>query len=433
MQKKKTILFLFGIVCFLSGTVLRAQSVRLAVEQALQNNNQLKAEQEAVVQARLKAKAAFRETLPGLDFEASYNHVTDVPELRMPTPMGVQTIRLGTFDKYEAGLSVNYVLFSGFAQQNNIRLKELQKDLSAVRLKSSQKEIAFQTIRAYRQVQMLLLTVDIYKAAEKRVGLKLNDVRTLVKQGMALAVDTLSLRLSLLDAQQNRLNMESRLELAQQQLDNLTGTHIVVQREETSPHKTPEAIWTPEQNLRLQALNKQIRLAQATAGLAESPLYPHVALYAAYKYGKPGLDMISNEWMAYGVWGAGLSWNLFNWQKDALTSQAAQAKARELAFRKQVAKEQLKLGFDQAESAYRFLQHRWQLQRQAVELAKAKMQTIQSRYKRGMASATDFNMANLELTQAELKEAQQRIQLALKCNELEYKSDQPISEWSMQP
>ncbi len=426
----KRALYLAAMLCFFSGSALWAQSARQAVEQALRNNNQIKAQQEALTQARLKAKAAFRSTLPGLDFEASYNHVTDVPEIQMPSPLGAQTIRLGAYDTYEAGVSVKYVAFSGFAQQNTVRLKELQKEASAVQLKSAQNEVAFNTLRAYRRVQTLSLAVSIYKAAEKRAALKLNDLRVLVKQGMALAVDTLSLRLALLDVQQNRLNTESQLELAQQELDNLTGSHITVQTEQAALDE-PDAGWTPKHNLRLQALNKQIRMAQVSSALAKSAFYPRLAVFAAYKYGKPGLDMISNEWMTYGVWGAGLSWNLFGWQKDELSSQAALAKAKELNFRRQEAQKQLKLSFDQTRSAYRFLARRWQLQKQAVALAKTKMQTIQSRYNQGMASATDFNMANLELTQAELKEAQQRIQLALKRNELEFKSDKPISEWSM--
>lgn len=431
MLSTRKYFFLFGTVYLLSATMIQAQSLRQAVELALQNNNQIKAQQEAVIQTKLQAKAAFREILPGLDFEASYNHVTDVPEIHMPTPLGIQTIRLGTFDKYEAGLSLKYVAFSGFAQQNHVHLKELQKDLSTVQLKSSQKEIAYHTINAYRRVQSLLLTVDIYKAAEKRIELKLKDVRTLVKQGMALALDTLSLRLSLLDAQQNRLNIESQLQLARQQLDNLSGNHIAVQIEKEETMGEQNANWNPDQNLHLQGIDKQIQVAQVSAGLAKSAYYPHLVLFASYKYGRPGLDMISNDWMTYGVWGAGLSWNLFSWKKDNLTIQVARARARELTFRKQSTEEQLKLGFDQAQSAYRFLKQRWILQKQAVELARTKMQTIQSRYNQGMASATDFNTANLELTQAELKEVQQRIQLSLKRNELEYKSDKPISEWSM--
>jgi len=423
--KFTALLFIFSVV------LLQAQNLEQAVNLALKNNAQLKAQHENVVRAKTEAKAAFRGTLPEVNFAASYSHVTDVPEITMASPLGSQTIRLGTFDKYESGLTMNYVAFSGFAQQSSIRMKEIQKDLALVQLGSGEKDIVFKTIQAYRQVQSLQLTVQIYNAAQKRVALKLQDVRSLVKQGMALSLDTLSLNLALLDVQQNILSVQSKLDLAKQLLNNLTGSKISVIR--SSAEFIPDVIslWDASLDSRLQALDKQIQLTKTSSDLLKSAFYPNLVLFASYKYGKPGLDMISNDWMTYGVWGAGLSWNIFSWQKDDLKLQAARANTRRLIYQKQSVEDQLKLGFDQTKSAFIYLTRGWQVQQKAVKLANLKMETVQSRYSQGMASATDFNLANLELTQAELKEAQQRIQILLKINELDFKSGKSISEWSL--
>jgi outer membrane protein TolC len=69
--------------------------------------------------------------------------------------------------------------------------------------------------------------------------------------------------------------------------------------------------------------------------------------------------------------------------------------------------------------------------KRALRLARRKMNIIKSQYEQGMSSATDFNTANLDLTEARLNVQRWRLRLALKLNELEFISGKPISAWSI--
>ena len=68
----------------------------------------------------------------------------------------------------------------------------------------------------------------------------------------------------------------------------------------------------------------------------------------------------------------------------------------------------------------------------SLELARARMAIVSSQQAQGMASSTDFNDANLRLTQAELQYRSQLLSLRLKANLLEAMSGQPIGQWSIE-
>ncbi len=112
-------------VAFWAVRTLPAQTLEQTVHLALQQNKTILAQSQAARKAQLEAKAAFRNTLPQLDFNASYRHVTHVPHIQFPAFLGGgSSINLGAYDSYETGLTLRYALFNGFANRNTVRLME---------------------------------------------------------------------------------------------------------------------------------------------------------------------------------------------------------------------------------------------------------------------------------------------------------------------
>jgi hypothetical protein len=60
------------------------------------------------------------------------------------------------------------------------------------------------------------------------------------------------------------------------------------------------------------------------------------------------------------------------------------------------------------------------------------MEITQSRYNEGMSSVTEFNDANLELTDAEINLQRQSIFLAIKVSEIDFLSGKSINQWSIE-
>ncbi len=423
----------FGIVLtlifLLSLSSVEAQNLETVLQTSLKNNPQVKAAGQELIAARLESKISFRETLPTLNLDASYNHVTDVPEINLP--FGAGSIKMGTYDRFESGISANYVLFSGFALQNKMKIKKQNAQLQQIGLTKTRKQTAFQVIASYRAVQSITLQREILQAAAQRLNLQLKRARSLVKNGMILALDTLSLHIGILDYEKKMLEISSRLKTVEQQLYNLVGEAVQVSAELPSVYRESPPEWQPQEISDLKNMQIRRKIAESYSSLAGSAFYPKIALQAAYRYGKPGLDVIKNEWMQYGVWGVGLNWNIFHGQSDALKTEAAQAQEKRIGYLQQATADHLKLEYDKSLNEYHFLIKQLSVSERSVKLAREKMKIVKSQYEQGAATVTDFNFANLDLTEVQLGRSGLLLQIALKFNEIEYKSGKPISEWSL--
>lgn len=426
---------LFVIMLLLEISSVFGQTLAETVHIAVQKNPQIQAAVHQLKQSEMEASASFRSTLPSVNFDASYRHVTDVPELQMDLPpaagISFPPVHLGAYDTYESGISAQYVVFSGFAQKNQVALKRQKVRMDETQLSKIKKEIAFRSIAAYRQVQQALLEIQTLTSARRRIEAQLQRLDVLLQQGMTLALDTLSLSLSRLNYEQKLIVARANLQTAQQRLNMLSGQTIKVSAVDTSGLSQLPPHFLPQQIEALRSLQLQKEIAQSSLAIRRAGYFPSVAVQAAYKYGKPGLDMIKNEWMTYGVWGLSVHWNLFGWHSDKLRVQAARERLQQIDYSRRALRDQIRERFDKSLREYESLRAQGRVLKRALQVAQRKMDIIKSQYEQGMSSATDFNTANLELTEARINVQRWRLNLALKLNELEYISGKPLSSWSM--
>ena len=423
------------LVLFLLVNSGNTQSLKETIDLALEANPMIAAGRSQIEESRLDAKSTSRSTLPQIEFDASYRHVSDVAQLELPqfTPqMPRMNVNLGVYDTYETGLTANYLLFSGFAQKSLVGIKNQTVELNNRQLTKTEKSIALEVIIKYRQVQNYHLEVEALNAAKQRIDLQIKRIKALVNQGMALSLDTLSLSLSKLNNDQKIIAAQADLETAKQELTALVGKEIVVNKEVTVNEDNIISLFDAEMNSDLQMLNTRIGIIQSNRAITKSGYYPKIGLFAGVKYAKPGVNFIRNNWMTYGVWGVNLNWNLFKWGADHLKSQSLKAAKNTIEFQYQNLTNQLKTKYDAAVREYRALQKQNKVALSARDLAKRKMEIIQSRYNEGMSSVTEFNDANLELTDTEINLQRQSILLAIKVSEIDYLSGKSINQWSIE-
>jgi outer membrane protein len=423
------------LVLFLLVNSGNTQSLKETIDLALEANPMIAAGRSQIEESRLDAKSTSRSTLPQIEFDASYRHVSDVAQLELPqfTPqMPRMNVNLGVYDTYETGLTANYLLFSGFAQKSLVGIKNQTVELNNQQLTKTEKSIALEVIIKYRQVQNYHLEVEALNAAKQRIDLQIKRIKALVNQGMALSLDTLSLSLSKLNNDQKIIAVQADLETAKQELTALVGKEIVVNKEVTVNEDNIISLFDAKMNSDLQMLNTRKGIIQSNRAITKSGYYPKIGLFAGVKYAKPGVNFIKNNWMTYGVWGVNLNWNLFKWGADHLKSQSLKAAKNTIEFQYQNLTNQLKTKYDAAVREYKALQKQNKVALSARDLAKRKMEIIQSRYNEGMSSVTEFNDANLELTDTEINLQRQSILLAIKVSEIDYLSGKSINQWSIE-
>ncbi len=428
---------IFALIIFLSVNLM-GQSLSETVKIVLKNNPAIQAQKQAVMAAKKQAEAAKARTLPTIDFDGSYKHITHVAVMDISSELppalqgGFPSFQLGNYDSYDMGISANYLLFTGFAQKNSTAIKNEQQKLSENQLKKTEKETAFQAIAAYRRVQSRYFEISALDSARKRTELQLRRVKVIVGQGMALALDTLELTLAKLSYMQKIIAAKAALETEKEYLNNLAGQNIKVQPLLDFILPVDEENYYAENDERLKSVKIRQNIVTLNEALGKSGYFPVVALNAAYRYGNPGADIIKREWMDYGVWGVGVRWNLFSWGADKKTAEAAASEFKSLQHQYKALNDNIKTEFDKSKRELESLKEQLKVLSAALRIAKEKLRLTDNRYRQGMASATDFNDANLSMAETELNYKKFVVSVALKANELDYKSGKPIQQWRLE-
>lgn len=418
----KYVIFMIVLYC----SSLLGQSLQEVVQATLEYNKQIKA---AHMQRRSAENELYKEQrsqLPGISLNARYAHATEEPQIDLPSG---SSITLNPHDTYETSLQVDYIIFSGFAQSQALKVKDFEYKISTINENQKTKEIAFTTIQTYRNAQFMTLSLDILNDALERNGVQMARAKALLENGMALRLDSLSLALNTLDIQQQIIQSRSVLDNWLQFLKSLTGKNITVA--DVSSLKT-QPLYN-NYGLEQQGLFKNVRLEQqklsAFTEIARSSYYPNLFLSASYNYGRPGIDVFENEWSSYGKWVIGMQWNIWSWWADQAAIQASDSKFKALQFNEETLKDQLQLSYDKAKRAMESLTEQHKVALQAVKVATEKMNIIEANTENGQLSASDFNEANLELSQAQLRQKQILVQLNLQASKLDYLSGALLKNW----
>ncbi len=420
---------------FILPLLIRAQALPDVIAKVLTADHRIKAASENVFAQKAAYKSTFAGTLPRLQFDASYRYVSEVAEInfsRLNLPGPLPSFQLGTHNTYDSGISMDYVLFSGFAQQSALELADGQLQLAQNSLEQQQEKSAFQTIRLYRNAQRLMLEKKTLTNARARAGLQLKRLRSLLQNGFARPVDTLTVRLAVLRIDQKSIALETARKNVLEQLRNLVGEDVRPLPFKDTPAALPLKDIAIEQHPYMRALQVQDALLGSKKQLARSAYYPRIAVQGAYKYGKPGVDPIQDKWMTYGVAGIGISWNLWHWGADKQKIAVADHQQQALRNRESALRKDLNTRYKNAYREWQSMNDELRVIEAANRLAKLKWQIVSKQFAEGAATADDLNDANLALSDSEIDVQRKKIEMSIKRSELDYLSGLPVKAWSLQ-
>ncbi len=410
---------------------LGAESLKTTIDLALAHDASIASAAQGAQASRLDAKSAVRDVFPSLVLGGGYQYDTTTTTISLPIGGQIESLALSQANNFDLSAGLRWLPFAGFAQEAGIQQKRLQADLADNTTSSARIEVALKAITAFREAQTARLQIETLSSASQRAQLQVDATQALEQQGMAKKVDVLSLTIARLDYDQKLIPAKAALADALERLTFLTGKEIEVPSppEEEGPSLPPPPL--DEGGLPLiKALAIQRMILDANAKIARSKLFPTVELSGALHYGLPGVNPVQDQWMAYGVMGAFITWS-FDWGGDVLKADAVDHNIAKLANDEITEREQIELSYNSALRDCDAAREALHVAKASLELDRTKMGIVQTQYEQGMASTTDFNDANLELTQAELQYRSLLLSLLLKASQIDALSGEPLEQWSV--
>jgi outer membrane protein TolC len=247
--------------------------------------------------------------LPQLSFMAQASYQSAVTTMPYKTPLpGFQVDPLSK-DQYRAVIDLSQLIYDG----GNTRLA---KDMQVWNRKVEEQQVDVQLHNLKEKINQLYLGILFADAQSSQLNIAENDLKSAIAKveaqvqgGTAFKSSLSVLQAELLKNNQRKMELKGTRKGLLDALAWLTNLRLEANTELT----WPTAGEIPPQNItrsELALLNTQDSLLQTQLTMTGARTRPTVSAFAQGGYGRPGLDMLKNDFDPYGIAGVRLRWDI---------------------------------------------------------------------------------------------------------------------------
>jgi len=307
---------LVWVLLLCSGQLYAQDSILLTLEQVQQlaRDNYPLLRQKPVLDSilRLQVKNTNSAYLPQAELNGQATYQSAVTEIPFKVP-GVSIPEFAK-DQYKATIDVKQLLYDGGTTRE-------QRELQAVQQQTEQQRIEVELYKVKQQVTQTyfnaLLAEEYIKAArlnQADIHQRIDRLSAGVQQGTVLPSNVNILKAELLRTEQQELSAAASRE------GNLAVLQLLTGYQAPGPVKLaiPSIAAVPETDSLLRPELQLYRLQSSTldhqAKLTATRPMPRVSAFVQGGYGRPGLNMLNNDFASFYMTGIRLNWTLWNWR-----------------------------------------------------------------------------------------------------------------------
>ena len=309
---------------------------------------------------------------------------------------------------WDGGLtSANQVLEDAILKNN---LSELEVELYKLNEQVAQ---TFFTVLAMEQQEEVLMAQK--KVLQENLKVVQSGIRNqTVEKSAALAIEA-----EIITLEQNELQLEAGKNAALNMLSILTGKKIATVDESEltqSEVEQSEKMTRPE----LQLFSNQLAQMETQMNLLDKKRNPKVFGFGQAGYGKPGLNMLSDEFDTYYLVGVGVSWNPFDWKQTDRQKEVLQHRQEMVQQQEKTFSQNIQLLLSQQSEQIEKLKKLFAKDDKLVELKTEITKITASKLKNGTINSADYvrdvqaetiAKLNRELHEIQLKEAKEKYRI----------------------
>ncbi len=299
------------IILLLSPILLRAQQQTLTLSKAYelaQQNYPLVKQRELLKQtAGINIDNLSKGFLPQVSVNGQASYQSDVTKITIPLP-GI-SITPPSKDQYKIVADVNQLLYDGGV------IKE-QKNIQHLNEAAEQQKLEVELYKLKERINQLFLGVLYLDEQLKQVGLVKDDLTNgikktaaQVKNGVAFRSNLNVLKAELLKAEQRVIEIKA----SRKGYTDVLGLFINQALPENVQMEKPVAAILPASNdiqrPELKLYSTQEKLLEGQYRFIDARNKPKASLFAQAGYGRPGLNMLKNDFAAFYITGVRLNWS----------------------------------------------------------------------------------------------------------------------------
>lgn len=342
---------------------------------------------------QLKDENLSKGWLPTLDANGSFvynSSVVDMGDILGSLPAMAGKIQPMPHEQYKITLDVNQTIYDGGAVKHARTVEKADLDINQKQTEADLYKLRNQVNGYYFNILLLDRQKELLKSYLELIVRRIASVNSALASGTALKSDLdvlLSEKITLeQQITENGIRKTSFVKI----LSGLTGTGMDTSTEFTLPvagENLAYAINRPE----LQMFDLRKQQLEASLQVLQSKRMPKAFGFATLGYGNPpGSNFFKDEFAPYYILGAGVKWNIYDWNKVRNVKQIVSIQQRILDGRKEDMTENLKRLLDAKSADILSLESLLNTDKELIEIRKRITAVSESKYNNGTITATEY-------------------------------------------
>ena len=389
-MKKKIFLLglLIGTFVPLWAQNLQPVSLQECLQKAVENFPNEKQLQYNQQTHQLKEEIINKNYLPTLNLNGQASHQSDVTSISLPIP----NVTMPTISKnmYKINLDVQQTIWDGGmtsgqkkVEKNDYQMADQKVKISAYQQKQRVAVLYFKILFQQENLKTLHVLLDDLNA---RIG----EAQSAQANGAILKSDVDVLKVSQMQAKQAIIENHQDTRGLLDEMNELTGMKI----QSAKQLKAPEFKETqfPFENNRpeFRLMTLQQNNIKDLKKLYTAQRMPKFSAFGQAGYGRPGYNMLNNDFKTYYMVGLQLHWNIFDWNHVKKEKQVLSIKKNVIQTEKETFDQNLRVEYKKQLAAIEKYQKLVNTDQQIVNLQDQVVTTSQTKLKNGTITPADY-------------------------------------------
>jgi outer membrane protein TolC len=389
-MNKVSILFLLFLGS-LNGEVLTLHN---AQQLMFENNKNLKATELEITKMQYALKETRSSLFPTVDLSGGITYLSEKGEVTIENPkLGKQTIETGRNDRIETGIDCSYPLFTGFSRTNAIKGVQAAITQREAALRSARNNASFTLARLYCQMDFKVKNLETTRKHISTLEKYLQQVKELREGGLSTKTKELEVQSKLFNSQVVLAGTLQTIDSLRREIINLTGSHdSLCMPEENIIYFDKISIPTEIDTLRaeLRSIDATKKQLDASQSVISSKKYPVIAANTGYRFGRPGLNGNSDDFMGYFIAGLQVKFNLFDGFKNTNQIHQIVVSKEILEKNKEESVDSWKNALSISQQQILFLDKKVEAAQQSIMAAQALVQSSKEQFDAGQLTQIEY-------------------------------------------
>jgi outer membrane protein TolC len=361
----------------------------------------------------LKIKDLNKNYLPQLNLNGSATLQSDVTELKLNLPAQFSFIQFPQISKdmYKVTVDVNQSIYDG-------NVTGYQKKLETFNLQSDQESILIELYKlkdrinqAYFNIFMLQQNEMLLNSNKNQLESKLKEIQSTVTNGAMLSSNADALQAELMKIDQQLIETRTDRTTAFKVLSELTSSTIPDNSKLVLPRVQISSTAFEDKRPELQLYNIMQTKTGVMKDMVNTRWNPKLYAFGQAGYGRPGLNMLSNDFTPWWFVGAKLTWNIWNWNLSKNEKKIYDIQNDIIGTQKETFEKNIRIEATSGLAEIEKLGELLQKDEEIIALRTRITHTASSQLDNGMITSSDYIARLNEETMAKLALELHRIQL----------------------